>query len=231
MTNTRTALASVDKVGLMARLEPEQQLQLFRIEQGIFLEDQRRHRALELEYYQSGNASILADKEHQNKLAQIRYQADREDQRVAIKGQAAVTLANKEHENQLEQVRVKLQNQMALAEFNTGLSVIPKLMEEDGKGRTSILARMENSHKVRDEVFKMQAGAVIEEKLAQKQHHRDLEKMQLTSSLKQSEQYFQSICLRLSNLLDDSKEEKVKKEIDQLAALWEKEEDKDDKSL
>lgn len=100
-------------------------------------------------------------------------------------------------------------------------------MEENGKVRTSMLTRMENSHKVRDEIFKMQAGAVIQEKLAQKQHKRDLEKMQHESNLKQSEQYFQSICLRLSKLLDDSQEEKVKKEIAQLYAIWTKEENKD----
>jgi hypothetical protein len=67
-------------------------------------------------------------------------------------------------------------NHIALAEFNTGLSVITTLMEEDGKVRTSMLARTENSDKVRDEAFKMLAGAVIQEKLAQKQHNRDLEK-------------------------------------------------------
>jgi hypothetical protein len=51
--------------------------------------------------------------------------------------------------------------------------------------------------------------------------------MQLANSLKQSEQYFQSICLRLSKLLDSSQEEKVEQEIAQLYAMWTKEENKD----
>lgn len=227
MVDTRIALAPVNTVDLMVRLKPEQQLQLYKIEQGIFLEGHRRQGALELENYRSGNALMLADKENQNKLTQIHYQSDREDQRVVMKEQTAAALANNEHENQLGRMQVELQNHMILGEFKTGLSVITTLMEEDGKVRTSMLARMENSHQVRDEVFKMQAGAVIQEKLAQKQHYRDLEKMQLGSSLKQSEQLFQSICLRISNLLDDSQDDKVKQEIDQLAALWVKEEDKD----
>lgn len=227
MVDTNTAVANIDTpvpainpVELMARFEPEQQMQLHEIQQRIFFEDQRMQKALTVEHYRSGNALMLADKEHHNKLAQTQYQANREDQRAAMKGQAAVALADRKHGNQLEQMQVELQNHIALAEFNTGLSVITTLMEEDGKVRTSMLARMENSHKVQDEAFKKLTDAVIQEKLAQKQHYRDLEKMQLASSLKQSEQYFQSFCLRLSNLLDDSKDKEAKQEIAQMWAAW-----------
>jgi len=100
MVDTNTAVAPVDTVEVMARLEPEQQMQLLKIQQQIFykLEDQRRQTALELENYRSGNASMLANQEHQNKFAQIQYQADREDQHAAMKEQADVALADKEHE-------------------------------------------------------------------------------------------------------------------------------------
>jgi hypothetical protein len=192
MVDTNTAVANINPVELMARLEPEQQMQFFKIEQEIFLEYQRRQTALAVENGRLENSLRLADKEHQNKLVQIQHQANSEDQREAMKGQAAVTLANKNNENQLERMQVELQNHKALAEFNTGLSVNTTLMEENGKVRTSMLTRMENSHKGRDEIFKMQAAAVIQEKLAQKQHKRDLEKMQHESNLKQSEQYIQS---------------------------------------
>jgi hypothetical protein len=74
----------------------------------------------------------------------------------------------------------------------------------------------------------MHTEALIQEKQAQKQHKRDLEKMQHESNLKQSEQFFQSICLRLSKLLDNSDKEKMKEEIAQLHAMWVKEENKDD---
>jgi len=227
MVNTNIALTTVDTVELMARLEPEQQLKLFKIEQNIFLQERRRQAALELENHRSRNSWILANQEHQNKLSQTQYQADREDQREARKAQSAETLAKQTHEHQLERMQVELQNHIALAETTTKLSVITTLMEENGKGRTSMLARLENSHEVQDEVFKMLTGAVIQEKLAQKQHKRDMEKMQLASSLKQSEHYFQSICLRLSKLLDDSQEDKAKQEISRLYEMWDKEKNKD----
>lgn len=232
MTDTNTALipvdtavANINPVELMARFEPEQQLQLFKIQQSIFLQNQKRQTALELENYRSRNSWMLNERKHQNELAQIKYQADREEQQTALKAQVTVALADKAHSNQLEQMQLELQNKMAFAEFTTGLSVVTMLMEEDSKVRTSILARMANSHAVREEKSKMLYEAVIHEKRVQKQHLRDLEKMQFASSLKQSEQYFQSICLRLSRLLDEGKTDKVQEEIDQLCAKWEKEED------
>ena len=226
--DTDTTLTNITSVELMARFEPEQQLQLSTIEHNIFLQERIRQTALELENHRSRNAWILANQEHQNKLSQTQYQADREDQREAMKAQSSATQAKQTHEHQLERMQVELQNHIALAETTTKLSIITTLMEEEGKVRTSMLARMKNSHEVLDEVFKMRDEAVIQEKLAQKQHHRELEKIRLASSLKQAEHYFQAICLRLSKLLDDSQEDKAKQEIAQLYAMWNKEENKDD---
>jgi hypothetical protein len=227
MVDTK-AVANINPVDFMARLEPEQQKQLFKIQGAIDFEYQKRQTSLDIENSRLVNSQWLANQEHQNKLSEIQYQADREDQRVAMKGQTAAALADKNHENQLERMQVELQNQMTLAEHNTGLAVITTLMEENGKVRISALTRMEQSHMVRDEIFKMHTEALIQEKQAQKQHKRDLEKMQHESNLKQSEQFFQSICLRLSKLLDNSDEEKMKEEIAQLHAMWVKEENKDD---
>jgi hypothetical protein len=49
-------------------------------------------------------------------------------------------------------------------------------MDEDNKRRASMLAGMAERSQLRGEVFKMLAGAIIQEKLAQKQHARDMEK-------------------------------------------------------
>ena len=144
-----------------------------------------------------------------------------------MKAQWAATQAKQTHENQLERMRVEHQNDLALVKTNAQLSIPLKLMEEDGKVRTSMLDRMKDSHNSRDKVHEKLADAVIQEKQAQNKHKRDLEKMQLESSLKRAEQLFQSICLRLSKLLDDSQEDKAKQEIAKLHAMWVKEENKD----
>jgi len=79
---------------------------------------------------------------------------------------------------------------------------------------------MAERSQLRGEVFKMLAGAIIQEKLAQKQHARDMEKMTHESDLKKSEQYFSSVCSYLSQLLDSSKEQEAKAEIDRLIEEW-----------
>lgn len=219
--NINTAMTTDDQINFMSSLDSDQQMQ-------FFLEQQRFQTALTVEHWRLENSLMLADKEQQNKLAQIQYQANRDDQREAMKSHNAIALANKERENQLErmqveqqnrleQMQVELQNHKAIAEFNTELSIISKLMEEDGKGRTSILARMECSHKDQDKTLYMLRESFVQDRLAKKQHNRNLEKMQLESLLKRREQYVQSYCLR------NSQEEKAKQKLDQLFAMWEKE--------
>lgn len=217
MVDNNTGLTIIDPIEVMAKLEPEQQMKLFKIQEKIFIEDRKNQRAVDVENMRLQNALILADKEHQNKLTQLQYQANNEVELTAMKSQAAVALTNNERENKI-----------ALADFNSKLAVTTTLMEENCNMRASMIARIENSHKVRDDIYKKQIEAVIQEKLAQKQHKRDLEKMYHESNLKKSEQYFQSICLRLSKLLDNSQDEKVKEEIDQLFAMWEKETNQDE---
>src|ERR1035437_3915931 len=112
MVFTNTAIANINPVELMAKLEPYQQMQLLKIQQKIFLEAQRRQTALAVENYRSENSLMRADKEHQDKLVQIQYQSDREDQREAMKEQTAAALSNNEHENQLGRMQVELQNHM-----------------------------------------------------------------------------------------------------------------------
>ena len=73
MVDTKIAVADIDTAvtninQLMARLEPEQCMQLYKIEKEVFLDAQRRQATLELENCRSRNALMLTDKEHQNKF-------------------------------------------------------------------------------------------------------------------------------------------------------------------
>ena len=151
----------------ISKLPPDQQTQ-------IIIEYQRFESALAIENCRSNNSFMVADREHQNKFAQMQYQANQDDQREAMKGRNAVALADKEHANRMEQMDIELQNQKALAEHNTELSVITKLMEEDSKVRASLLARMENSHKELDKEFNTLCESLIRENQAQRQHKRNV---------------------------------------------------------
>jgi hypothetical protein len=227
---------------LMARLDPDYQMRLQKVQQASELayfkantdmqreryraerEDQREsirsQTALSVENKRGDNALTLADKEHQNKFSQMQYLSEREDQRETMRGETALALSDKDHQNQLTRMQTDLQNRLTLAGFDSGVLATHKMMDEDNNRRASMLAQMENRTQLRGEVFKMLAGAIVQEKLAQKQHARDLEKMNLASNLKQGEQYFESVCLYLAKLLDASREEEAKAEIDRLFKEW-----------
>jgi hypothetical protein len=156
---------------------------------------------------------------------------DREDQRETIrgqnalaveknKGQNAVNLSNYEHRNKLLQMQADLESRMIMAGFESGILATQKMIDEDNKRRASMLEGMETRGKLRGEVFKMLAGAVIQEKLAQKQHARDVEKLNLESKLRQDEQYFQKVCLHLAGLLEAGKKSEADRELERILGGW-----------
>lgn len=186
--NLNTPMTTNDQFDFLASLRPAQFTQ-------IYLEHQRSETALTVERWRLDNSLWLSDKENQNKFEQMQYQANTDYQREAMKGQNAAALADKEHANRMEQIKLKhnnqlermqveLQNHKAIAEFNTELSIIPKLMEEDGKGRTSILARMECSHKDQDKTLYMLRESFVQDRLAKRQHDRQIAQLHAEWELK-----------------------------------------------
>jgi len=205
---------------LMTRFDPHYQLKLQQIQQSAYAEQYRAGASMERERYKAGE-----------KWQQMQFMAGREDQREAMRGQNAfaveeargrndLNLANNEHDNRLAQMQADLEHRMSIAGFESGILATQKIMDEDNNRRASMLAGMAERSQLRGEVFKMLAGAIIQEKLAQKQHARDMEKMTHESDLKKSEQYFSSVCSYLSQLLDSSKEQEAKAEIDRLIEEW-----------
>ncbi len=232
----------INTAQLMARFDPDYQMKLQKVQQASELayfkanadmareqfrarrEDQREtmrsETALSIESKRGNNALTLADKDHQNKLSQLQYISGREDQREEMKGQTALALADKDHTNQLARMQTDLQNRVALSGFDSGILAVHKIMEEDNNRRASMLRQMESHSQLRGELTKMAFGAMLQKLEAKEAHARDMEKMSLASSLNQAEQYFQSVCLYLSQLLEASKEEEAKAELDRLLSEW-----------
>lgn len=95
-----------------------------------------------------------------------------------------------------------------------------KLLDEDNRCRASLHLQIEERSKLRGEVFKMLADAVIQEKLAQRQHARDLELRQVDSENRKAEAYWNSVCAYLSGLMDTGKTDVATREIDRLLIEW-----------
>ena len=181
--------------------------------------------------YKAGEEWRLTQYKTEQENQRLQKTLDREDQREAIRGQNAIAveemrgrndlnLANNEHGNRLLQMQADLEHRMTMAGFESGILATQKIMDEDNKRRENLLATIGARSQLRGEVTKMLAGAIIQEKLAQKQHARDMEKMTHESDLKKSEQYFLTVCAYLGQLLDASKEQEAKAEIDRLFEEW-----------
>ena len=229
-------------VQLMARFDPHYQLKLQQIQQSAYNEQYRAYANMERERFKANEEWQRMQYKASEDWRQTQYKAEqenqrmqtmlaREDQREEIRGknalaveeargQNALNLATHEHQSKLAQMQADLEHRLTIAGFESGILATQKIMDEDNNRRASLLKQIEERSQLRGEVTKMLMGAIIQEKLAQKQHKRDLEKMSHESDLKQAEMYFSSLCGYLWKLLDASKEQEAKAEIDRLHEVW-----------
>jgi hypothetical protein len=137
------------------------------------------------------------------------YKAQQEDGRLTKRYQLESQLEQKTHENRLMQMEEQLKLSIVQAGFQSMLELVHKSAEEDNKKRDSLHRQLETRTQLRSEVFKMLAGAVIQEKLAQKQHRRDQEAR--TWGL------FEGFLIKT---YEAQGEEAVKREIDRVCQEW-----------
>lgn len=113
-----------------------------------------------------------------------------------------------------------LQQRLLASGFSTGALASRPLIDDERHQRKLLLEQMAVRSQLRSEVFKKLADAVIQEKLAQKQHARDLELLAARPKQKSAEQYFSDLCAYLSQLLDTAKPQEAEEEIDRLFEEW-----------
>lgn len=227
---------------LMLRFDPHYQLKLQQIQQSAYNEQYRASANMERERFKASEEWQRVQYKAGEEWRQAQYKAEQENQRMQTmfaredqreemrgknalaveeaRGRNALNLAGYEHQNKLAQMQADLENRLTASGFESGILAMQKLIDEDNHRRASLLKQIEERSQLRSKVTKMLAGAIIQEKLAQKQHQRDLEKMSHESNLKQAEMYFSGVCGYLWKLLDASKEQEAKDEIDRLHEAW-----------
>ena len=147
-------------------------------------------------------------------------QMQREDAREVIKGENDLMLSYENHHNHLVEMQADLDHRLKLVGAELRVSATKTLLEEDTKRRASLVQQIEQRGALRSEVFKMLAGAIIQEKLAQRQHKRDMEMEAHKSELRRIEHYWDSIVAYLGALVGGNKIEVAKSEIDRLLSDW-----------
>lgn len=88
---------------------------------------------------------------------------------------------------------------------------------------SSTVRQLDQRAQLRGALFQNLAGALINEKLAQKQHKRDLEKLQLQHEQHKDGRIFDQLCNYIFALLQNNQEQAAKDYIDRLVAEWSKE--------
>ena len=86
------------------------------------------------------------------------------------------------------------------------------------------MRQMEARANLRGDIFKTLSGAIIQEKLSQKQHARDMERLEKESALRRAEQradeYANGLALYLKSLIDAGNMQAAKDEVDRLVKEW-----------
>jgi hypothetical protein len=209
---------------IMARLDPNNAMRSQEFERKFYAEAQiARFKADSDMSREHVRANAAYDRE--------RFKADREDSRQdkaigaqfdleRTRGENSLSLARAEHENALERMEEDLRNHIARAGVDSGILATHKLIDEDTGRRQSLMRQIEARSQLRGDVFKMLAGAVIQEKLAQKQHLREMGKLKVNSDLRRAE-YMENLTYHLENLANQGRENEAKECVKKTIAGWE----------
>lgn len=233
---------AVAQLGATAAMEREQ----YKASHQQSLQHTKDDAALEREHvrgkYGLDKAKIAAESATERLNAEIAARADVEKMRaesaMSVAEQQANTqrgIAELQHASavkieadratyDIQRLEADLAGKLALSAADSGVLATHKLIDEYAANRASAVRQFEERSRLRGDVFKMLAGAIIQEKLAQKQHARDIERIKVEGEQRRSASYLDSLSAYLSRLVDSGQEQRARQEIDRLSAEWSNEE-------
>lgn len=137
-----------------------------------------------------------------------------------LRGENSLALINTEHKNAIARMEDDLKNQLAKAGFDSGVLAVHKTIDEDSKKRNTLIAQMEARTVLRSAVQEKLIDAVIKEKLAQKQHARDMERLEKESELRRFETFWSSFSGFVMSLYQQGKQDEARAAIDRQLEQW-----------
>ena len=126
--------------------------------------------------------------------------------------------------NRIQEMELDLDHRMRLMGAESLTATTQKVLDEHTSTRQHLMRQIEERSKIRGDVFKMLAGAVIQEKLAQRQHTRDMERIKAEGEQRRASSYLDSLSVYLTRMIDSGQEAKAREEIDRLSSAWASEE-------
>jgi hypothetical protein len=219
----------------LSSIDPHNAHRMHHLETKIMADAQvERFRADRDDHLQTRKIEADRDREYiraNESMNRERFRADRDDSRLdrrfeqekqleERREQNSVTLSRIDHENKLTQMEESLRHSVFKSGFDSGILTIHKMMDEDTARRASLTKQFEDRSQLRGDVFKMLAGAIIQEKLAQRQHKRDLERSEAESIQRRTERYCESMFAYLMKLNESEGVRAMEDEISRLEREW-----------
>lgn len=191
---------------LSARLDPSYQSKMGMLREKVqaqyAIEEYRAEKQMEAARFQS-------------------YEADRRERQRAEESRDTERIRG---ENRIREMELDLDHRMRILGVTSFIDTTSKIQDERGSTRQHLMRQFEERSKLRGDVFKMLAGAVIQEKLAQKQHARDMERIKLEGQQRRASSYLDSLATYLNRMIESGQERRAQDEIDRLSRDWAAEE-------
>jgi hypothetical protein len=191
---------------LSARLDPSYQMKMGALREKVQaqyeIERFRANQNMEIARYQA-------------------YEAERRDESRAAETRDAERIRG---ENRIKEMELDLDHRIRLISADSFALTTQKTIDEGTATRAHLMRQIEARSQIRGDVFKMLAGAVIQEKIAQKQHARDMEKMKFEADTRRANTYLDSLSDYLRKLIESGEGKRAEAEIDHLTREWATEE-------
>lgn len=164
-------------------------------------------------------AQIEYDK-MQNAREMERERREYEEVRAARQLETSREIESDKHEYRLVELETELTIQLKKMDADFHFQKLTSMETKQNDIFSSALRQMEQRSQLRNTVFQNLANAVITEKLAQKQHAREMEKMTLQHDQQKDSRLFEQLCQYIFLLLQNNQEQAAKDYIDKLVTEW-----------
>lgn len=210
---------------LSARLDPSYNLKMqhlqAKFEGDYALANYKGQQQAQLEYDKQQNVRQM---ERERRDYEAEQEQDRRNFEVGQERQRLETsreIESEKHQNRLEILDAELSQHMKKMEGERHFEKLSRLDAMEHEVFSGASRNMDTRSQLRGEVFKQLAGAVIQEKIAQKQHARDLEKMRLEHEHKKDARVWDQLCAYIFALMENNDKKKAEEYIDKLVKDWE----------
>jgi hypothetical protein len=187
-------------------------------------EDERLNQTINaqttLEKFRGETTLGVARLHSENNITVEKMRGDNSKEIEHLRGETALTLSSAEHKNIIARMEEDLRSHITKSSFDSGVSSVHKLMDEDNKKRASLISQIEARSLLRGRITEKLIDAVIDVKVTRMKHDLEIKRMEKESELRRVDAYWNMLVSYLLALMNKGQEQEAKGEIDRLLEQW-----------